>query len=253
MWLATGRCEPDTAAEYSEGWLKRLAKALAGVLDDRAEEAVMSAERHGALWDASECALVFIDYQDSVLADVWEQDRRVVELHARTLATAAVGLDVPVVLSTIAVEAGFNTPMLASLAAAVPDVKPIDRFTMNAWEYPPFLEAVVATGRKRLVMCGLMTSICLAYSAVSALADGYEVAFVANAVADITKEQHEIGLLRLAHAGAIPNTSPAIISEWFLDWSSPSAEVARNLYPPFFEEWSAMKRAPERYEPKGLG
>jgi nicotinamidase-related amidase len=115
----------------------------------------MSAERFGGVWDESECALVFIDYQDSVLADVWEQDRRVVELHARTLATAAVGLDIPVVLSTVAVEMGFNTPILASLAAAVPGVEPIDRFTMNAWEHPPFLDAVKATGRKRLVMCGL--------------------------------------------------------------------------------------------------
>src|SRR5580704_737258 len=212
----------------------------------------MTAELRRDVWDGSECALVFIDYQDSVIADVWEQDRRVVELHARTLATAAVGLDIPVILSTVAVEMGFNTPILASLAAAVPGVEPIDRFTMNAWEHPPFLDAVKATGRRRLVMCGLVTSICLAYSAVSALADGYEVAFVANAVADITKEQHDIGLLRLAHAGAIPNTSPAIISEWFRDWNLPSADVVRTIYPPFFDEWAALKRAPEHYEPKGL-
>jgi len=119
-------------------------------------------------------------------------------------------------------------------------------------EDPAFLDAVKATGRKRLVMCGLVTSICLAYSAVSALADGYEVAFVANAVADTTKEQHDTALVRLAHAGAIPNTSPAIISEWFRDWNLPSADVVRRIYPPFFEEWAALKRAPEHYEPKGL-
>jgi nicotinamidase-related amidase len=193
-----------------------------------------------------------IDYQDSVIAAVWEQDRRVVELHARTLATAAVALDVPVVLSTVAVKMGFNTPILPSLAAAVPDVEPIDRSNMNAWEDPAFLDAVKATGRKRLVMCGLVTSICLAYAAVDALADGYEVAFVVNAVADTTKEQHDIAVLRLAHAGAVPNTSPAIISEWFRDWESPLADVARQIYPPYFEDWAAMKRAPEQYEPKGL-
>ena len=102
---------------------------------------------------------------------------------------------------------------MPSLQAAVSGVEPIDRSTMNAWEDPVFLDAVKATGCKRLVMCGLVTSICLAFSAAAALADGYEVAFVANAVADTTKEQHDIGLLRLAHAGAIPNTSPAIISE----------------------------------------
>jgi nicotinamidase-related amidase len=212
----------------------------------------MSAEHPRGVWDASACALVFIDYQDSVIADVWEQDRRVVELHARTLAMAAVGFDIPVVLSTVAVEMGINTPILPSLAAAVPGVEPIDRYTMDAWEDAAFRDAVKATGRRRLVMCGLMTSICLAYSAVDALADGYEVAFVANAVADITKEQHDTGLLRLAHAGAVPNTCPAIISEWFRDWSLPAADVVRKIYPPFFEEWAAMKRDPEHYQPTGL-
>jgi nicotinamidase-related amidase len=209
-------------------------------------------EQRGGVWRAEDCALVMIDYQDSVIAAVWEQDRRVVELHARTLATAAVALDVPVVLSTVAVKMGINTPILPSLAAAVPDVEPIDRANMNAWEDPAFLDAVKATGRRRLVMCGLVTSICLAYAAVDALADGYEVAFVENAVADTTKEQHDIAVLRLAHAGAVPNTSPAIISEWFRDWESPLADVARQIYPSYFEEWAAFKRAPEQYEPKGL-
>ena len=209
-------------------------------------------QQRGGVWRAQDCALVFIDYQDSVITHVWEQDRRVVELHARTLATAAVGLDIPVVLSTVAVKMGINTPILPSLAVAVPGVEPIDRSNMNAWEEPAFRDAVKATGRRRLVMCGIMTSICLAYAAVDALADGYEVAFVENAVADTTKEQHDIAVLRLAHAGAVPNTSPAIISEWFRDWESPLADVARQIYPSYFEEWAAFKRAPEQYEPKGL-
>jgi hypothetical protein len=85
----------------------------------------MSAEHPRGVWDASECALVFIDYQ-------------VVELHARTLAMAAVGFDIPVVLSTVAVEMGINTPILPSLAAAVPGVEPIDRYTMDALEDAAF-------------------------------------------------------------------------------------------------------------------
>jgi nicotinamidase-related amidase len=212
----------------------------------------MSAQQRGGVWKADECAVLLIDYQDSVIETVWEQDRRLVELHARTLATAAVGFGVPVVLTTVAVELGINTPILGSLAEAVPGVDPIDRTNMNAWEVPAFLDAVKATGRKRLVMGGIVTSVCLMYAAVDALADGYEVAFVANAVADTTKEQHDIALLRLANAGAIPNTSPAIISEWFRDWASPSADVARKIYPPYFEDWAAFKKAPEHYEPKGL-
>jgi len=93
------------------------------------------------VWKAEECALVLIDYQDSVIADVWERDRRLVELHVRTLATAAVGFGIPIVLSTVAVKMGINTPILGSLAEAVPGVDPIDRTNMNAFEDQAFFDA----------------------------------------------------------------------------------------------------------------
>ena len=64
-------------------------------------------------WDASECALLLIDYQENVLDLVFEQDRRVVELNARTLATAARAFNIPVVLSTVGVEMGVNKPTIS--------------------------------------------------------------------------------------------------------------------------------------------
>src|SRR5882724_6604193 len=131
-------------------------------------------QRQG-IWDAADCALLLIDYQQNVLEQVFEQDRRLVELNARALATATVNFKIPVVLSTVGVEMGVNEPTLASLKAALPNVEEIERSSMNAWEDPAFLDAVKATGRKRLVMGGIVTSICLAYPAVDALADGYEV------------------------------------------------------------------------------
>jgi nicotinamidase-related amidase len=130
--------------------------------------------QRGGTWDATECALLFMDYQKNVLGQVFEQDRRVVELNARVLATYAVALGIPVVLSTVAVEMGINQPTVPSLRAALPDVKPIDRTERNAWKDAAFLDAVKATGRRKLVMCGISTSVCLAYPAVSALAEGYE-------------------------------------------------------------------------------
>src|SRR3981081_4117060 len=123
-------------------------------------------------WDASECALLLIDYQENVLDLVVEQDRRVIELNARTLATSARAFNIPVVLSTVGVEMGVNKPTIASLKAALPNVKDIDRSSMNAWEDRAFLDAVKATGRKRLVMGGIVTSVCLAYPVVEALSDG---------------------------------------------------------------------------------
>jgi nicotinamidase-related amidase len=204
------------------------------------------------VWDASECALMFIDYQEHVFDVIFAQDRRVIELNVRTLAKMAVAFKIPVILSTVGVQMGANGPTIDSLQAIVPNVRDIDRSTMNAWADPKFLAAVKATGRKRLVMCGISTSACLTYPVVSALADGYEVAFIEDAVGDSSKEQHDTAVLRLAHAGAIPNTTVGMIAEWFLDWSLPIADEWRKVAVPYYEEVAALQRTPEFQKPHGF-
>jgi len=204
------------------------------------------------VWDATECALILMDYQDSVLEGVFEQDHRLLELNVSTLAKAARAFGIPVVLSTVGVELGANGPTLPSIISSLPGVEPTDRSSMNAWEDSRFRRAVEATGRKRLVMGGILTSVCLAYPVISALADGYDVCFIEDAVADITKEIHDMAVLRLVQAGAVPNTTQAMMSEWFRDWKSPMAEHARQIYPRYRDEWAALRRNPEHYEPIGL-
>src|SRR5579864_995163 len=112
-----------------------------------------------AVWDAGDCALLLIDYQDSVLAQVFEQDRRLIEFNASNLAKLAVRFGMPVVLSTIGVEMGVREPTIPVLADELPDVTPIDRHTQNAWESPEFVKGVKATGRQRLVIGGIVTSV----------------------------------------------------------------------------------------------
>jgi nicotinamidase-related amidase len=209
-------------------------------------------QRRG-VWDAADCALLLIDYQQNVLEQVFEQDRRIVELNARILATAGLAFKIPVVLSTVGVEMGVNERTLASLKAALPNVREIDRSTTNPWEDPAFLDAVKATGRKRLVMGGIVTSVCLAYAAVDALADGYEVMFIEDAVGDQYLELHDTAVLRLAQAGAVPNNTTAMIAEWFRDWKAPLADSARRILVPYLDEMAALRRAPEYHEPKGPG
>jgi nicotinamidase-related amidase len=169
-------------------------------------------------WDPADCALLLMDYQDTVLGAISKQSRSTVELNALTLATAATDADIPIVLGTVGVGIGMNGPTIPSLASALADVEPIDRSRMNAWEHYEFVEAVTATGRSKLVMAGIVTSVCLTYPALSALADGYEVAFIEDAVADITPEFHGLAVGRLANAGAAQCATIAMISEWLLDW-----------------------------------
>jgi len=191
-----------------------------------------------------------MDYQPEIIETVFEQDRRLIDLNVRTLADSAVRFEVPVVLSTVSVADGVNSPTIESLKHVLQDVEEIDRHTTNAWEDEAFLAAVKATGRTKLVMCGLVTSVCLSYPTVSALADGYEVMFVEDAVGDLTKQIHDTAVLRMIQAGAVPNSTSATMIEWFRDWHSPLAPAFRDVLIPWVQEWSALQKAPEfSYEP----
>jgi nicotinamidase-related amidase len=215
-------------------------------------EFMVSESKGGGVWDAKECALLLMDYQDNTLGNIFEQDRRVIELNARTIASAALNLKVPVVLSSVGVGMGLNGPTVDSLQSALPDMAAIDRTTTNAWEDPAFLAAVKATGRKRLVMGGILTSVCLAYPAVSALADGYEVTFLVDAVGDMYKEMHDTAVLRLASAGAVPNTAKAMLTEWFRDLASPAAGSVKDVYGAYFGELAPLKMNPQYQDPSVL-
>jgi nicotinamidase-related amidase len=188
-------------------------------------------QEHDDGWDPADCVLVLMDYQDAVLAAISDQIRSTVELNALTLATAATDLDIPIVLGTVGVAIGMNGPTIPSLASALAHIDPIDRSRMNAWEHYEFVEAVTATGRNKLVMAGIVTSVCLTYPALSALADGYQVAFIEDAVADITTEFHDFAVRRLANAGAAQSGTIAMISEWFRDWDPLLPDSARRLIP----------------------
>ena len=202
------------------------------------------------IWDASECALVLMDYQPEILGTVFEQDRRLIELNVRALAELAVRFQVPVVLSTVSVRAGVNSPTIESLKQLLPAVGEIDRNTTNAWEDQAFRSAVAETGRRKLVMGGLVTSVCLTYPTVCALADGYQVMFAEDAVGDLTKQIHNTAVLRMTQAGAVPTSTSAMMIEWFRDWEDPRAPAMREVLIPWVQEWSALKKAPESsYEP----
>jgi hypothetical protein len=118
------------------------------------------------------------------------------------------------VRSSVGVEMGVNQPTRPSILNELPGIEVIDRSSMNAWEDERFLEAVKA-GRKRLIIGALYTEICLAFPVVDAMADGYEVTFVVDAVGGLSQLAHRTAIERLAHAGAVPNTSLALVTELF--------------------------------------
>src|SRR5438309_2090725 len=171
------------------------------------------------VWTYEDCALVLIDYQNEMFEVIRsETNADLVELHVRLLAKA---FNVPIVLSTVGVGFGFNGPTLASIQAELEGIDPIDRSSMNAFEDEAFRAAVEATGRKRLIIAGLHTEICLTFATVEALKAGYDVMFVTDAVGGRSQVAHRTSVDRLAHAGAVPTTALAVVTELFRDWAGP--------------------------------
>ncbi len=189
------------------------------------------------VWTYEDCALVLIDYQKEMFEVIRsETDAALVELHVRLLAKSAKAFGVPIVLSTVGVGFGFNGPTLPSILDELDGIDPIDRSSMNAFEDEAFREAVKATGRKRLIIGGLHTEICLTFATVSALKDGYDVMFVTDAVGGRSQVSHRTAIERLAHAGGVPTTALAVTTELFRDWATPQRDPALEVIYWYFTE-----------------
>jgi nicotinamidase-related amidase len=119
-------------------------------------------------------AFLFIDYQPSQLATIRSMDPALLLKNAVSTVRTIKTFGVPVVHSTVNVASGRG-PTLPELAGLLSDDKPLDRTTVNSWEDVEFVQAVHATGRRKLVICALWTEVCMAFTALDALREGYEV------------------------------------------------------------------------------
>ena len=126
---------------------------------------------------------------------------------------------VPVVHSTVNVTSGRGQPTLPDLAALLAEDKPLDRTTVNSWEDIEFLRAVHATGRRKLIICALWTEICMAFTALDALHEGYEVYPVVDAIGGTSPEAHRAGLERVTQAGGKPVSWVSLACELQRDWA----------------------------------
>jgi nicotinamidase-related amidase len=125
----------------------------------------------------------------------------------------------PVVLTTVNVKSGKNAPIIHQLSEVFPGVDPIDRSSINAWEDQDFYNAVKATGRKKLIMGALWTEVCLAFPALDAMREGYEVFAVTDAVGGTSLDAHNAGLRRIEQAGAHPIGWVSLLCELQRDWN----------------------------------
>src|SRR5246500_388165 len=174
-------------------------------------------------------AFLLIDYQPSQLAGVHSMDRALLLKNAVSTVRTIKTFGIPVVHSTINVATGRGGPTLPNPAGLLTDDKPLNRTTTNSWEDIEFLQAVRATGRRKLIICALWTEICMAFTALDALREGYEVYPVVDAIGGTSPEAHRAGLDRVMQAGGQPVSWVSLAVELQRDWARPEAAAVAEI------------------------
>jgi len=175
-------------------------------------------------------ALLVIDYQPGQFAAVSSIDQDLLLENVISTVKIAKLFGVPTVHSTINVANGQGQPTVPELAHVLEDDPPIDRTSINAWEDADFLAAVRATGRRKLIICALWTEMCMAFPALDALREGYDVCPVVDAIGGTSEEAHRAALERVVQAGAQPISWVPLAGELQRDWArEETAEAAVEL------------------------
>lgn len=175
------------------------------------------------------CVVALIDYQPEQYSTVTSATREEIDLNVVALAKLATAYDIPVVVSTVAVEMGVNDGTAQVILDELPGVTEIDRTGVNAWEDPDFRTAIEATGRRKVVIAGLWTEVCLTFPTLDMLVEGYEVYPVADAVGGITAVAHDRAFDRMIVAGARPVTAISFGCELMRNWAREDADKLRTV------------------------
>ncbi|WP_108659994.1 hydrolase [Acuticoccus kandeliae] len=164
-------------------------------------------------------AFIIIDYQPIQVSSIRSIPRDELVFNIVSTAKAAVNYDLPIIHSTVNVETGRNKPPIAPLQEVLGHLPTYDRTSINSWEDTAFKDAVKATGRKKLIMTALWTEACLAFPALDALREGYEVYVPVDAVGGTSLAAHEAALRRVEQAGAKLISRVQMYCELQRDWA----------------------------------
>ncbi|MFF3992013.1 hydrolase [Streptomyces cyaneofuscatus] len=170
-----------------------------------------------ALLTPEESVVVLIDHQPFQFANLNSHEPTMVVNNVVGLAKAAKAFGVPTILTTVLEERGGL--LIQGIQDVFPEQKPIDRTFINTWQDQRVVDAVKATGRKKLILAGLWTEICLAMPAIQAAGEGFDVYAVTDASGGVSAEAHDMAVRRMVQAGVVPITWMAVLGEWQRDWA----------------------------------
>lgn len=178
--------------------------------------------------------LVLVDYQPAMFRGVGSGDRTAICNSAIAAARAASILQVPVVLTSIYPQG--NGEFIKQITDLFPKQEVYARKVpgFDAFDDEKVWAAVKKTGRSKIVVSGLWTSMCFAYTAIHGVREGLDVYGLMDAGGDASPDAHKYGVKRMLQAGVVPITCLALISEWMHDWGNPKAgELKQKAYGKF--------------------
>lgn len=168
--------------------------------------------------DKDDVAVLLVDHQSGLTNLVHDFSPDDFKNNVLALADSAAYFQLPTILTT-SFEDGPNGPLVPELKEMFPNAPYIARpGQINAWDNPEFVAAVKATGKKQLLIAGIVTEVCVAFPALSALEDGYEVFIVTDASGTFNKTTRDAAWLRMQAAGAQLVTWFGAACELHRDW-----------------------------------
>jgi nicotinamidase-related amidase len=175
---------------------------------------------------AENSALLLIDHQVGTMKLIKNIDHQLAAKQSIALAKMAKILNLPTVI-TSSQEDRAQGPILPEIAGILPEqhASRIKRpGVVNAWAYADFRDAVVATGRKNLIMAGVTTDVCLIFPAIDAAQEGFNVQAVMDASGSPSDLSEEFSRQRMHDAGVVLTATNTLMAEIAQDWSTPNGQ-----------------------------
>ena len=206
----------------------------------------LSEAANKALMDPKDSIVLLLDHQTGLFQTV--KDVPVRDLRANTVVLARVAAQAKVPIITTASEpSGPNGPLMPELADAAPNATYVARRgEVSAWDNEEFRKVVKASGKKTLIMAGVWTSVCVAFPALQAKAEGYNVYFVIDASGDMSEMASQATLHRMTQAGVVPVTANVVLCEFQRTWARPDAAAWGALYNELVPHYRAVFESYEK-------
>ncbi|KXF82831.1 isochorismatase family protein [Enterovibrio coralii] len=163
--------------------------------------------------------LAMIDHQTGLLVSCRDQDPHLMTANIKGLSMMAKTVGMPSVI-TASMPEGPNGPIMPEITDILGDNIINRAGEINAWKSPEFRHAIEATGRKKIIMAGIVTDVCLMFPAISAVAEGYDVYAVVDASGTWNSAVAEASIHRMTQAGVKVATWASVLAEVMDDWRS---------------------------------